>query len=283
MTASLTGNQTAMQEGRGATFPISGEALRAENLALLQETIWASSDIKAERAAAFDRTWQDKWHSARDHMHFEPHPSESPFSEYTGQGWKLHITFQKGEEAEVSKFMYEAGLYFKTQAGMGTWFNGNQESGSTIYVGSHGAMTIVADHLTPLRPVLMEGPAYLQPINGKRVYIGSGSDIEIAPDILARFDVQKSPYGLRGGTGKYAEDGLPSWTNAYGVTSALPILTEDVSFIRGLEKHKRSIRELLPVYREVQQRAEQELIGDFGHDFVVGPSKVTAVGAEEDL
>lgn len=236
MTNHLLGN--SIQHREDPKFPLTGEALRVQDLAMLKETIWAPQEKIQERADAFGKIWHDRWGSRNeatpDFKYFQTLPDDgSPFADFSSKGWKLHIAFEKGKEEAVSKFLFSRGLYFKTEAGMGTAFN------------------------------------------GKNILLGSGSDIEVAPRVMARFDVQKSAWGLKGnGSGKYAEDGLPSWTNAFGVPSGLPVLYEDAKTVGELNDQMKSgqkpLSEVLAVFRDLQKKAEHELVGDFGHDFVVG-------------
>lgn len=283
--------QHPVQEGQDVSFPLTGEALRAENDKLLDATINASDEVKQRRYTAFPQAWHERWRDHNDQDYFQTYPSESPFSKYSSQGWKLHIAFERGREEEVSRFLYGAGLYFKTEGRMGGGFNGLKESGSTIYVGSWDAMQAVADHLYALDPVLTDGTT--ASVSGKTVHAGSGTDVEIAgqPKVTARFDVQRSKHGLiKGGDGKYSESGLPSWSNIYDIFSGLPLLSEDVAAVYNLHQEilsapqsfftqqpqrpasRQDFERLLAASREAQERAEQELVHDFGKDFVLGQS-----------
>lgn len=275
-------------EGEGVIFPLEGEALTTENSLLLRETISAPEDVRQARYAQFPVAWHKGWRDEGVKDYFQTMPHESPFAKYSSQGWKLHVAFEKGREEEVSRFLYGAGLYFKTQARMGSWFNGLKESGSTVYVGSWDCMQAVASHLTALEPVLTDGP--MASAEGKTIHAGSNSDIEFAgqPKITARFDVQKSPFGLINGDKKYGESGLPSWMNIYGIFSGLPILYKDAGRLAELEHRvlpppaslfpgqpakpvtRKDFEELLSFSREAQLRARQELIHDFGAGFVLG-------------
>ena len=272
-----TGNQYPRFENLGVSFPMPERIMIADTDRLLKETVFATPEVIAERGVAFDEQWPERWRQDRIKTIFQSERSESPFAKYSSQGWKIHIAYGRGREREVSRFLFQSGLYFKTQAGIGTWFNGTHESGSTIYVGSEPAMEQVAQHIQILGSVLTDGPSTeLSFKSGEKLRIrnGSGSDIEVLPKILARFDVAKTPHGWASGTGKYAEHGLPSWVVAFGIPGGLPLLKDDNEHLSRLEGNSVDPNDLVDVYSTAQKRAQAELVSDFGEHFVLGYTRL---------
>lgn len=165
---------------------------------LLQATIFNKD--KEKRREVFDRAWQERWNTGYYKGHhrdgyFQTEEDESPFSEFSSKGWKIHITFEKGKEREVAETMFVDGLYFKLESVQGTYFNGDKESGATIYIGSHNNMTAVADVLEQnFGDILTEGKVATYP-DGRKIPLGSGVDKEIKPNIMARFDVARTSFG----------------------------------------------------------------------------------------
>lgn len=103
---------------------------------LLQETIY-NEEKKDIRAKNFEQIWQKRWDPQEGKEgYFQSEKKESPFEQYSSKGWKIHIAFEKGKEKEIAQFLYKNGLFFKVEAGGGTYFNGLKESGGTILSGA---------------------------------------------------------------------------------------------------------------------------------------------------
>ncbi len=241
---------------------------------LLQATIFNKD--KDNRKAEFAQVWQERWntgyHSKRGY--FGTEASESPFSQYSSRGWKIHIAFTKGEERDVAEDLFLNGLYFKVESEMGTYFNGTRESGATVYIGGYKNMMQIAGVMEQnLGTSLVDGA--VAHAGNQTIKIGSGTDIEIRPRTMARFDVAKTPFGWLEGNGKYAEAGIPTWMGLGGI----PILKQfelEVSRIEGnwnrMTAGQRQIyleRVLKPAY----DKSKAELIKDFGEEFVFGSAK----------
>ncbi|HYF97022.1 MAG TPA: hypothetical protein VD947_03210 [Patescibacteria group bacterium] len=286
-------HSTRWQEDVCPNFPLTGPELAQENTELLESTINASEEVKQARYDEFSVVWAQRWReTSGNDYYFATGGGESPFAQYSSKGWKLHIPFKKSHEEEVSRFLYGAGLYFKTETSS-TFTHGFTESGSTVYVGSWDCMRAIAGSLEALEPVLSDGT--IEQRGDKIIHVGSGSDVEVPeePRITARFDVQKTRQGGIGGSKKYSEKGLPSWANLVGILSALPLLTQDAQGLLELEERafkplprkesdslfapvsyqkpeKVDLDRLVKAYREAENRARRELFQDFGKEFVVG-------------
>jgi len=244
---------------------------------LLQATIFNKD--KEKRRESFNRAWQERWNTgyygSNKPGYFEPEESESPFSQYSSKGWKIHIAFEKGKEREVAENLFVDGLYFKLESVMGTYFNGTKESGATVYIGGYDNMMAIADVIDQnMGRFLTDGPAATYP-DGRRVPLGSGADTEIKPRIMGRFDVAKTPYGWISGNKKYTEKGLPTWLD----TSGLPLLKVDEQETVEVEN---KWNKLMPSQRQIYmdrtlkravERTKTELAKDFGREFVFGKGK----------
>ena len=238
---------------------------------LLESTIFNRDKI-IDRGEKFDSVWQQRWQpKGAGKESFQVLKTESPFAEYSSKGWKVHIAFTKGQEKTIAKLLYSRGLYFKVEAGSGTYFNGLKESGATVYIGSHNNMQTIAKVMEMnLQGYLTDGA--IATAGSKTIRMGSGSDVEVLPKITARFDIAKTPLGWHSGNRKYAEHGLPSWMGLGGI----PILkkyegeiSEIVSNWNGYLDTQRKIyfeRRIKPIYEE----SKKELIKDFGKEFVFG-------------
>lgn len=271
-----------MDNGFDSPKPIQNAGSRIETVnspletdPLLQVTIFNKD--KATRAAAFEQAWAERWKSdpkvnSEERGRFDVGKDESPFSEFSSKGWKIHLAFEKGKERVIAEFLYVNGLYFKVESVRGTYFNGTKESGATIYIGSHNNMMAIANVIEQnLGSILTDGPAATYP-DGRKTPLGSGVDMEIKPRIMARFDVAKTAYGWISGNKKYTEKGLPSWLD----TSGLPILKSDEQATTQAENKWGS---LMPSQRKIYmertfrpavERAKTELAKDFGPEFVFG-------------
>ncbi len=255
------------QQGRS---PASEAATSNDDL--LQVTIFNKD--KALRKVSFDEAWQSRWNAHGNQPQcFQTIESESPFARFSSRGWKVHLAFEKGREKEVAEFLYTNGLYFKVESQQGTYFNGNRASGATIYIGSHENMVAVVSEIeNNLCRFLTDGVVATFGSSGKTVAMGSGSDIEIKPKITARFDVARTPHGWLEGNKKYAEHGIASWTGLGGI----PILKSREAEVARIEGNwnrntpgQRTIY-LERVLRRIYEESKQELIKDFGEDFVFG-------------
>lgn len=250
-------------------FPVLAERLDEINAELLKESIFASDETKISKAAQYERIVSTRKQTQGGKTTFQVATDESPFSAYSSKGWKIHVPFEKGQERLVGGYLFANGLYFKVESGIGTYFNGNMESGATIYIGSYDAMQAVKDVVGILTPILTDG-AVATYQDGRKLHIGSGSDIEVQNSITARFDVAKTEYGIKG-TGKYDEDGLPSWTGLGGI----PLLRKDIPIVNHLENRwnylsKDDRIDANASFRYFHENARQELIRDFGEEFVFG-------------
>lgn len=154
--------------------------------------------IRSMSTHNFEVEWNKQWDVSKFKRVFKNKKETSIFSRYSSRGWKVHLTIKLGAEKEVAKFLYEHGLHFKVEAGSGTYFVGNLSSGATIYIGSYDNMMTVAEIILHsfIAQFLIPVTSYYSAGN-RRIAKGSGSDIEIKPNIMARFDVIKSRYGLR--------------------------------------------------------------------------------------
>jgi hypothetical protein len=233
---------------------------------LLQTTIFNKD--KGDRRPAFEKAWQERWGTK---AYFQTKEEESPFSRYSSRGWKIHMAFEKGRERDVAEFLYTNGLYFKVEGMQGTYFNGLNESGATVYIGSYGNMIQIADLVEQeLSSYLTDGAVAKFP--NRTIRIGSGTDVEVRPKITARFDIGKTAFGWLGGNGKYSEYGIPTWMGLGGI----PVLKSFEPELRRIEDNwgkntptQRQIyleRVLKPAY----EQSKTELIQDFGQEFVFG-------------
>lgn len=262
----LAGKHVILRE----QFEKAKEALLKKD-PLLRETIY-DEEKKEERARKFEQVWQERWRPRGVHEgYFQTEENESPFSQYSSKGWKIHIAFEKGQEKEVARFLYKNGLYFKLEAGPGTFFNGLKESGATIYIGSYDNMQEITRVIEAnIGKFLSDGVT--AKAGDKIIHVGSGSDIEVRPKITARFDVAKTEFGWLKGNKKYGEYGLPTWTGLGGI----PILSkyekevaDIVSKWNKYNPYQRDLyyeRRLKPIYEE----SKEELIRDFGEEFLFG-------------
>lgn len=238
---------------------------------MLQSTIFSKD--KDLRILAFEEAWRQRWNTPSHKIaYFQTKEEESPFSQYSSRGWKIHIAFEKGKEKDMAKFLYTNGLYFKVEGQMGTYFNGTKASGSTLYIGSHENMIAIADYLKQhAGDMLVNGNVAM--FDDKTINIGSGSDIEVRPKIAARFDVARTKYGWAEGNEKYAEHGIASWLEDL---TGIPILKSREIEVRHIEdgwnhyttEQKRNY--FYPRLNKFYEEAKAELIKDFGEEFVFG-------------
>lgn len=248
------------------------EALKESSL--LKETIFNEQE-KEKRSEKFTEIWEERYKpSGSKEGYFQTHEKESPFAEYSSKGWKIHIVFTKGREKEIAKLLHKNSLYFKVEAGLGTYFNGLKVSGATIYIGSHDNMEEIAKFVQKnLGESLKEG--LVAKVGDKMVRMGSGSDIEVLPMITARFDVAKTEVGWLKGNKKYVEYGLPSWTELGGIPILQKYEKEVASIIEKWNKvtpYQRDLyydKKLKPIYDE----SKEELVKDFGAEFLLGIGK----------
>lgn len=239
---------------------------------LLKETIYKEEAEKRKRAEDFQKIWQERWRKKGvKEGYFQTEKNESPFSQYSSRGWKIHIAFEKGREQEIGSLLYENGLYFKVEAGSGTYFNGLKESGATIYIGSNDNMMEIAKIIEKnAGNFLRDGP--FAETNNKIIRMGSGSDIEVRPRITARFDVAKTKFGWFSGNKKYAEYGLPTWTELGGIPILAQYEKEAYDIISKWNKYTQYQRDLYyekklkPIYEE----SKSQLMKDFGREFLFG-------------
>lgn len=240
---------------------------------LLQATIFNKD--KDKRREAFTKAWQERWNTGyygtNKPGYFATEENESPFSEYSSKGWKIHIAFEKGKEKDVAEALFVDGLYFKLESVIGTYFNGTKESGATVYIGSHDNMMAITEVIEQnLGSYLTEGSVATIPT--RKIPLGSGADTEVKPRIMARFDVAKTPYGWISGNKKYTEKGLPSWLEVSG----LPLLkTDEQETMLVVNKWNRLMPSQRQIYmdrtlRPAVDRAKTELARDFGQEFVFG-------------
>jgi len=238
---------------------------------LLAATLYNEA-AKEQRRQKFDSEWQRRYKPLGGREgYFQTTKEESPFGEYSSRGWKIHIAFPKNMEKEVARILYENGLYFKVEVGIGTYFNGLNESGATIYIGSYDNMEAIADFLHhSLGHILTDGSTVK--VGEKIFHVGSGSDIEIRPKITARFDVAKTKFGCLKGNKKYSEYGLMSWTGLGGI----PILKQYEQQVAEYEEKCRQgvSANLWRIYYQFFQRVYDEskeaLRQDFGEEFLEG-------------
>lgn len=237
---------------------------------LLQSTIYSKD--KESRVPAFEEAWKQRWNTPNHKpAYFQTEEGESPFSQYSSRGWKIHIAFQKGKEKAIAKFLFTNGLYFKVEGQIGTYFYGNKTSGATIYIGSYDNMIEIANIIGQEGESMLTEGAVAILEDGRRINIGSGSDIELKHNITARFDVAKTRFGWYSGNGKYAESGIASWTGLGGI----PILKTHEAEVARIEanwnKNTPGQREIyLERLRPIYEESKAELIKDFGQEFVFG-------------
>lgn len=260
---------TPSHAGHTPSCPIQKQ--RDENDRFLSETIYSNPNSDAgkrtrERINKFDKFWRASWQDKRDGSRekFETNLEDSPFSKYSSKGWKIHVAFDKGQERSMAFFLYTNGLYFKVEAGSGTYFNGNKESGATIYIGSYDCMKKIVDFIQSKADRILH-----------KCY-GSGIDIPVSSKISARFDISKSPLGIRRGddgkqgNGKYGEMGIV-WPDLCGIPT-LSKYDQRINFLmsnwkqKSDDQKKRDYQELQRIYKE----SKEELIKDFGEEFLLG-------------
>jgi hypothetical protein len=263
---------------------------------LLRSTIY-NEEAKIKLSGSFDKIWKERWRkdTPRGKEYFQTAEKESPFEQYSSKGWKIHIAFEGGKEKEIAQFLHKNGLYFKVEAGSGTYFNGLKESGATIYIGSYNNMQEIAESIARNMGEFLRDGTIAKIEQGKEVKIvrvGSGSDIEILPKITARFDVAKTKYGwfrteeqrkereklppkLGPREYKYSEYGIASWSGLGGI----PVLKKHEKEVANIEQnwnkftpYQRQLyyeKRLKPIYDE----SKKELIKDFGAEFLLGKQK----------
>lgn len=237
---------------------------------LLAATIYDEA-AKARRRDEFDQVWSERYKPLMGREgYFQTPKQESPFSEYSSKGWKVHIAFAKGREKDIGSLLYVNGLYFKVEAGIGTYFNGLRESGATVYIGNHDNMEAIADLVEKEAGDLLSD-GNVATAGGRAIRVGSGSDIEVRPKITARFDVAKTPFGPGGENKKYAEAGLPTWTG-FGGFPVLLKYARQVAEIEGkwneLSPSQRGIYNGL--FKRIFEESRNELRKDFGEAFLEG-------------
>lgn len=238
---------------------------------ILQSTIFNKD--KDLRAPAFEEAWKQRWNTANHKAaYFQTEAQESPFSQYSSRGWKIHIAFEKGKEKDMAKFLFTNGLYFKLEGKEGTYFNSNKASGSTVYIGSHDNMATIAEYIEKnAGGMIVEGIIAVFP-DGKKINVGSGSDIEIKPKITARLDVQKTKHGIIGGDGKYGEYGMPTWFGLGGIPLLASREKEASIIIDEYWNHTEEQRKnyFFPRLKKFYEESKAELVKDFGQEFVFG-------------
>lgn len=246
-----------------------------------QEVLSTSEQLGNEkkRVQLFEKAWQQRWKNG----YFQTKKEESPFSEYSSRGWKIHIAFRKGKEKEVAQFLFVKELCFKLQSTGGTYFNERKTSGATIYIGSWDNMQEIAGIIEENLGELLEDGRTIK-VGDKTVNVGTGSDIEVRPKIAARFDVAKTKFGWLSGNKpyKYAEAGIFVWQDRFG---GIPILErysgEVAKIIWGgyklpPEQQKKYFKENKENYMRlnaIYQESAWELIKDFGRKFVFGKTR----------
>ena len=249
-------------------MPSSGEKSKVAIDPLLEQTI-NNPESREKRGEKFESIWNTEWKSKPGKgLYFQTPDGESPFEGYSSKGWKIHIAFKKGTEKEVARLFYENGLYFKLEGDIGTYFNGTKESGSTIYVGSRDNVQKIAELIEQHLAGYLEDGAVAIFGDGKVVRIGSGSDIELEPKVTARFDVAKTEHGWHDGDGKYSEYGLPTWTDLGGLPILKKFEREANDVVDNWGKYTRSQRGL--ILSKIYGESRQELVKDFGQEFVLG-------------
>jgi hypothetical protein len=197
-------------------------------------------------------------------------PKTSINAQFSSKGWKLHIQFQKGWEKPIASLLNTYGQYFKMSSLRGSWFNGNTDSGATIYVGSRENLEKLIALIEEKCSNMLSARNQTTTVSGKEVYGGSGSDEPIGLGLAARFDISKSGF-----KDKYSEYGFATFLEFRG----LPILQKDVLRVRKLEdiientKGDKSQDQRKQAYIELQKifaETEQEILKDFGKEFVYG-------------
>jgi hypothetical protein len=239
---------------------------------ILAHTVY-DARLKELRKNKFEEVWSEGWKESPGKGEYfgVPH-DESPFEKYSSKGWKIHIAFKKGFEKEVAAFLYENGLYFKIEGGLGTYFNGKNESGSTIYVGSRDNVEKIAELIQRnFSSCLMEG--VVATLGERKFPLGSGADEELAPKIMARFDVAKTEHGWADGDGKYAEKGLPSWAGLGGIPILSKYDKEVSDLVRNWKSYTESQRKVF--LQKVYGESRRELVKDFGQEFLLGEKDKT--------
>ena len=174
----------------------------------------------------------------------------------------------KGSEKDVARILYEHGMYFKIESDIGTYFNGNHRSGSTIYIGSNDNTNEIAKFIEQELSDYLEDGATAEFANGRKLAIGSGSDIELAPRVLACFDVAKTNFGWLERNKKYSEHGLPTWTGHGGIPMLRKFEQEWADAERNWQQLSLSQKKIL-VYK-VYGESRRELVKDFGQEFLLG-------------
>lgn len=265
--------------GQGEIKGIAAPERKIINSDILQSTILNKD--KESRSSAFEKAWEQRWNTQyykNKPDYFETEEEESPFSKYSSRGWKIHIAFEKGKEKDMARFLFTNGLYFKVEGQMGTYFYGNKESGATIYIGSYDNMVEIANMIGQEEGNILTEGAVAIFRDGRRMSIGSGSDIELRPNITARFDVAKTKYGWAEGNRKYTEHGIASWIGLGGIP-VLKTHESEVSTIEGRwskntpgQKQINFERRLKPIY----EQSKAEIIKDFGQEFVFGKGSNSA-------
>jgi len=225
-------------------------------------------------AEEFQDDWNQQYGSFKNPAYhrqfFYQAPKTSKNEKYSSKGWKVHIQFEKGFEEKLAKLLNRYGQYFKIDGHAGTWFNGNTDSGATVYVGSRGNVQKLVNLIDTYAELLPSPRNYSTTISGKKIYGGSGSDEFIQRGIAARFDVQKTEF-----KDKYGEYCFASFLEF----RALPVLKRDELEVRNLEDvmlnqtGSYSHQEREDAYQKLYglfQKSEQEVLKDFGKDFVYG-------------
>lgn len=256
-------------EKRLALLPLEKQDKKTPKI--LADTIFNKEQIK-KRLGEFDEIWKTRWNTdlSRNskgdlkYKYFQPGSEESPFEKFSSKGWKIHIAFKKGNERDIAKLLYSRGLYFKVEGKLGTYFNGDTESGATVYIGAK-------DNRDEIVKFIEE--------NAKSVLVptyGSGTDEKVTTNIASRFDVQRSAQGFFGGKRKYWEDGINSQLGFGG----LPILfadhklaakmTQELITANGTPQFAEVRDRCLPIFSQIYARAKEECIKDFGKEFVFG-------------
>jgi hypothetical protein len=197
-------------------------------------------------------------------------PSGSMNAEFSSKGWKLHIQFIKGHERELAELLNKYGQFFKIEGEIGTYFNGLNDSGATIYVGSRANLDKLVNLIEEKCSHLPTDNNYTGTMLGEYVYGGSGSDEPLGRGIAGRFDVQKSQFSK-----KYSQYGFSTSLGFRG----LPVLEKNALRVRNLEsilqndEGNATLEQKESAYVELQEifkETEQEVIKDFGSEFVYG-------------